>query len=109
MSEHEQEFVTEAFESNYIAALGPQVDAFEREFTEKINVPYAVTLSSGTAAMHLALKGLGIKAGDDFFASTLTFNGRLAPITYLGAEPVFTDAVRNTWNLDPDLLAMEIE
>ena len=60
MSGHEQQMVTEAFESNYIAPLGPQVDAFEQEFTEKIDIPYAVALSSGTAAIHLALKGVGV-------------------------------------------------
>ena len=89
MSGYEHQLVAEAFESNYIAPLGPQVDAFEKEFTEKISVPYAVALSSGTAAMHLALKGLGAKQGDDVFVSTLTFIGSVAPIEYLGARPIF--------------------
>ena len=89
--------------------LGPQVDAFEKEFTEKIGIAYAVALSSGTAAMHLALKGLGVKPGDDVFVSTLTFIGSVAPITYLGANPIFIDSDRKTWNMDPDLLAEALE
>ena len=109
MSGHEQQMVAEAFESNYIAPLGPQVDAFEKEFTEKINIPYAVALSSGTAAMHLALKGLGVKQGDDVFVSTLTFIGSVAPIEYLGARPIFIDSDRKTWNMDPDLVAEGLE
>jgi len=109
MSGHEQKLVAEAFESNYIAPLGPQVDAFEQEFTENINIPYAVALSSGTAAMHLALKGLGVKQGDDVFVSTLTFIGSVAPIEYLGARPIFIDSDRKTWNMDPDLLAEGLE
>jgi dTDP-4-amino-4,6-dideoxygalactose transaminase len=109
MSGDEFHFVVEAFESNYIAPLGPQVDAFEQEFTEKIHIPYAVALSSGTAAMHLALKGLGVKQGDDVFASTLTFIGSVAPIEYLGARPIFIDSDRKTWNMDHDLLAEGLE
>lgn len=109
MSGKEFEYVKEAFESNYIAPLGPQVDAFEKEFTEKINIPYAVALSSGTAAMHLALKGLGVKQGDDVFVSTLTFIGSVAPVQYLGARPIFIDSDRKTWNMDPDLLAEGLE
>lgn len=109
MSGYEHQLVAEAFESNYIAPLGPQVDAFEKEFTEKISVPYAVALSSGTAAMHLALKGLGAKQGDDVFVSTLTFIGSVAPIEYLGARPIFIDSDRKTWNMDPDLLTEGLE
>jgi dTDP-4-amino-4,6-dideoxygalactose transaminase len=105
MSGYEQQLVAEAFESNYIAPLGPQVDAFEQEFTEKIDIPYAVALSSGTAAIHLALKGVGVKQGDNVFVSTLTFIGNVAPVAYLGARPIFIDSDRNTWNMDPDLVA----
>ncbi|MFC1882178.1 DegT/DnrJ/EryC1/StrS family aminotransferase [Thermodesulfobacteriota bacterium] len=105
MGGYEHQLVAEAFESNYIAPLGPQVDAFEQEFTEKIKIPFALALSSGTAAMHLALKGVGVKQGDDVFVSTLTFIGGVAPIGYLGARPIFIDSDRKTWNMDPDLLA----
>jgi len=105
----EIQFVHEAFDSNYIAPLGPQVDAFEREFAEKTGIPYTVALSSGTAAMHLALRILGIKPGDEVFASTLTFIGSVSPATFLGAVPVFIDADRISWNMNPDLLAEELE
>ena len=101
-------FVQEAFESNYIAPLGPQVDAFEKEFAEKTGISHAVALCSGTAAMHIALCALGIKAGDEVFASTLTFIGSVSPVTFLGAKPVFIDADYKTWNMDPELLAKEI-
>jgi dTDP-4-amino-4,6-dideoxygalactose transaminase len=108
MSGYEQRYINEAFESNYIAPLGPQVDAFEKEFAEKTGIPHAVALSSGTAAMHIALCELGIEAGDEVFASTLTFIGSVSPVTFLGAKPVFIDADYKTWNMDPDLLATEI-
>jgi len=109
MGEHEHQFIVEAFESNYIAPLGPQVDAFEKEFAEKVGISHAVALSSGTAAMHLALLGLGIKPGDTVFASTLTFIGSISPITYCGGVPVFIDSVHETWNMNLELLAQEIE
>lgn len=105
----ELRFVHEAFDSNYIAPLGPQVDAFEREFAEKTGIPYSVALSSGTAAMHLALKILDVKPGDEVFASTLTFIGSVSPATFLSATPVFIDADRISWNMNPDLLAEELE
>jgi len=102
-------FVREAFESNYIAPLGPQVDAFERAFSEYTGIPHCVALSSGTAAMHLALRHLGIGPGDEVFASTLTFIGSVTPIVFEGAVPVFIDADRTSWNMDPDLLAAALE
>ena len=98
-------FVCEAFESNYIAPLGPQVNAFEKEFSDLTGVPHAAALSSGTAAIHLALDLLGVGPGDEVFASTLTFIGSVSPITFLGGTPVFIDADPETWNLSPDLLA----
>ncbi|MCK4389810.1 MAG: DegT/DnrJ/EryC1/StrS family aminotransferase [Desulfobacterales bacterium] len=109
MSGLELEFVQEAFQSNYIAPLGPQVDAFEREFSEKVGIPHAVAVSSGTAAVHLALRGLGVGHGDEVIASTLTFIGGVTPIVFQGATPVFIDADRSSWNMDPDLLAQELE
>lgn len=95
----------EAFESNYIAPLGPQVDAFEREFCDKVGISYAAALSSGTAAMHLALQLIGVSPGDEVLTSTLTFIGSATPITFLGAKPVFVDCDRRSWNLNPELLA----
>jgi dTDP-4-amino-4,6-dideoxygalactose transaminase len=109
IGDEEIRFVHEAFDSNYIAPLGPQVDAFEREFAEKTEIPYTVALSSGTAAMHLALRILGVKPGDEVFASTLTFIGSVSPVTFLGATPVFIDADRISWNMNPDVLAEELE
>ncbi|QTA93587.1 DegT/DnrJ/EryC1/StrS family aminotransferase [Desulfonema magnum] len=109
MGGEEIHFVQEAFDSNYIAPLGPQVDAFEKEFSEKTGIPYAVALSSGTAAMHLVLRILGVKPGDEVFASTLTFIGSVSPVTFLGATPVFIDSDQTSWNMNPDLLAEELE
>jgi dTDP-4-amino-4,6-dideoxygalactose transaminase len=108
MSGEELHFVKEAFESNYIAPLGPQVEAFEREFSEKIQIPHTLAVSSGTAAMHLALRNLGVKPGDEVFASTLTFIGSISPIVFQGGIPVFIDSDRTSWNMDPDLLAEEL-
>jgi dTDP-4-amino-4,6-dideoxygalactose transaminase len=108
MSGNEQRYINEAFESNYIAPLGPQVDAFEKEFANKVGISHAAALSSGTAAMHLALCGLGIKDNDEVFVSTLTFIGSVSPVTFVKAKPVFIDADYTTWNMDPDLLAREI-
>ncbi|RJQ80873.1 MAG: aminotransferase class I/II-fold pyridoxal phosphate-dependent enzyme [Desulfobacteraceae bacterium] len=108
MGGEELAMVTQAFESNYIAPLGPMVDAFERAFVEKTGIPHAVALSSGTAAMHLALRGLGIGPGDEVFASTLTFIGSVTPIVFEGATPVFIDADAQTWNMDPNFLAQEL-
>jgi pyridoxal phosphate-dependent aminotransferase EpsN len=105
MGGEELRFVHEAFESNYIAPLGPQVDAFEREFCEKVGISYAAAVSSGTAAMHLALHLIGVGPGDEVLTSTLTFIGGAAPITFLGAKPVFVDCNRESWNMDPEFLA----
>ncbi len=104
MSGLEQEFVRQAFESNYIAPLGPQVDAFEEEFAEKVGAKYAVALSSGTAAIHLSLVHLGIKQGDRVIVSDLTFVASANPVLYQGATPVFIDSESSSWNMDPGLL-----
>ena len=108
MSGYEEEFVAEAFRSNWIAPLGPMVDAFEGEFCKYIGVQYATALSSGTAALHLAMLVLGIKAGDEVLCATLTFSASANAITYVGAQPVFIDCDRTTWNIDPDLLDEEL-
>jgi dTDP-4-amino-4,6-dideoxygalactose transaminase len=104
----ELDFVREAFESNYIAPLGPMVDAFEREFAEYTGIPHCLALASGTAAMHLALRELGVGSGDEVLASTLTFIGSVSPATFLGASVAFIDSDKRTWNMDPALLADEL-
>lgn len=104
MSGLEVEFVREAFESGWVAPLGPQVDAFEREFAEKVGAKYALALSSGTAALHLALIHLGVGPGDEVVVSTLTFVASANPVVYQGARPVFVDSERISWNMDPNLL-----
>lgn len=103
------EYVREAFESNWIAPLGPNVDAFEKEFAETVGVPYALAVSSGTAAIHLALIEAGVGPGDEVLVSTLTFSASVNPIVYQGARPVFVDSERTSWNMDPVLLAEEME
>ncbi|OPY68132.1 MAG: putative pyridoxal phosphate-dependent aminotransferase EpsN [Syntrophorhabdus sp. PtaU1.Bin050] len=108
MSGHELKFIREAFESNYIAPLGPMVDAFEKEFSERVGIPHAVAVSSGTAAMHLAMRILGVGSGDKVFLSDLTFIGSVTPTLFQGGIPVFIDSDRTTWNMDPDLLLEEL-
>ena len=108
MSPLERELLLNAFDSNWVAPLGPHVDAFEREFAEKVGVKHAAALSSGTAAIHLGLKLLGVEQGDDVLCSTLTFVASANPILYLGARPVFIDSDVKTWNLDPNLLEEEL-
>jgi len=105
----EEGFVAEAFATNWIAPLGPHVDAFEREFCETVGSRHAAALSSGTAAIHLALKLVDVGHGDEVLVSTLTFAASVNPILYLGARPVFIDSERESWNLDPALLAEELE
>ena len=109
LGELEREFVTEAFDTNWIAPVGPHIDAFEREFAQLVNVPAACALSSGTAAIHLGLQLLGVGPGDVVLCSSLTFVASANPITYLGAEPHFIDSDRATWNMSPRALACAIE
>ncbi|HOF22155.1 MAG TPA: aminotransferase class I/II-fold pyridoxal phosphate-dependent enzyme [Bacteroidales bacterium] len=104
----EEKYVGEAFSSNWIAPLGPNVDAFEKSVAEYCGIEHAVALSSGTAAIHLALIMLGIKAGDEVMASTFTFSATVNPITYVGAIPVLIDSEPGTWNMDPGLLEQAI-
>jgi pyridoxal phosphate-dependent aminotransferase EpsN len=99
----EAELVSEAIASNWIAPLGPQVDAFEAELARVLGVEHAVALSSGTAALHLALVVLGIGAGDEVVCSDFTFAASANPIVYTGATPVFVDC-DETWTVDPGLL-----
>jgi dTDP-4-amino-4,6-dideoxygalactose transaminase len=109
MGPDERSLLLEAFDSNWVAPLGPHVDAFEREFAEYSKIPYACALSSGTAGLHLALLMLGVRRGDDVITSSLTFAATANAITYVGANPVFVDSERQSWNMDPDLLAQELE
>lgn len=102
-------FVQEAFETNWIAPIGPHVDAFEKELAEFNGIEHCAVLSSGTAAIHLALIILGVESGDEVLCSSFTFSGSCNPITYVGATPVFIDSEEESWNLDPSLLQSAIE
>lgn len=104
IGEHEQHYVQEAFTSNWVAPLGPNVDAFEKEMADYVGTKAAVALSSGTAAIHLALVLLGVQAGDTVFASSFTFVATVNPILYQGATPVFIDSDPDTWNMSSSAL-----
>jgi len=99
----------QAYDSNWITTLGPQVDAFELEMCQKIGLKHAAALASGTAAMHLALLMLGIGQGDEVLCSDLTFVATANAIVYCSATPIFIDCNRETWNMDPSLLAEELD
>ena len=101
---YEQQYVQEAFDKNWIAPLGENVDKFEEELAEIVKVGHATALSSGTAAIHLALKAVGVSEGDIVFCQSLTFSATANPIIYEGAKPVFIDSEPGTWNMDPKLL-----
>ncbi len=105
----EQRLVQEVFASNWIAPLGPHVDAFEREFAASVGAAHAAAVCSGTAALHLALRRLGVGPGDEVLCSTLTFVASANPIVYQGASPVFVDSDLASWNMDPALLAEELD
>jgi dTDP-4-amino-4,6-dideoxygalactose transaminase len=104
MSGQELEFVQQAFVDNWIAPIGPHLNQFEAQFCDYTGAKYAVALSSGTAAIHLALLVLGIQPNDEVLVSTLTFAGSVNPILYVNAKPVFIDCEPSSWNLDPNLL-----
>lgn len=101
LSGYEQKYISEAFEQNWIAPLGPNVDAFERELAVYVGAKGALALSSGSAAIHLALKLAGVTRGDRVFCSSLTFAASANPIIYEGAEPVFIDSELESWNMSP--------
>ena len=116
MSGQEQKFIKEAFDTNWVVPMGPNVNGFEadlerfvnrREGTEPQNKT-VVCLSAGTAAVHLALLACGVGPGDEVLVQSFTFCASSHPVTYLGATPVFVDSERETWNLDPDLLEAAI-
>jgi pyridoxal phosphate-dependent aminotransferase EpsN len=100
--------VAEAFATRYVAPVGPMVDRFEREFAACVGLPHAVAVSSGTAALHLALRLLDVGPGDEVLCSDLTFVASVAPAVQLGARPCFLDADEATWTLDPGLLEEEL-
>jgi pyridoxal phosphate-dependent aminotransferase EpsN len=104
MGPNERRYVDEAFTTNWLSSVGPNIDAFEQAFSSRIGLP-AVALTSGTAAMHLGLRLLGVGPGDEVIVPTLTFVASVNPIQYLGARPVLVDSDPATWMLDPGLLA----
>ncbi|UOY92710.1 aminotransferase class I/II-fold pyridoxal phosphate-dependent enzyme [Ectobacillus sp. JY-23] len=109
MSGNEQKYIQEAFETNWIAPLGPNVDKFEKAIAETVGVNGAAAVSSGTAAIHLALQLLGVQQGDTVFCSTLTFVASANPILYMNAEPVFIDSEPDTWNMSPKALSRALQ
>ena len=100
----EEKYVKDAFDSNWIAPLGPNVDGFEADLQQYVDVDHAAVLTSGTAAIHLALIILGVKTGDEVLVSSFTFSGSINPVIYQGAIPIMIDSEKSTWNLDPKLL-----
>ena len=104
----ERDLLLDAFDSNWIAPLGPHVDAFEQEFARRIGLEQAAALSSGTAALHLGLRLVGVKPGDEVIVPTLTFVATANAVRYLGAQPVFIDSEWASWNVDAELLAAEL-
>lgn len=100
----EQEFVKQAFDTNWVAPLGPNVNEFEKELAQYVHGGYAAAVSAGTAAIHLALKLAGVRAGENVFVSSLTFSATCNPIRYENAVPIFIDSEEDTWNMDPEAL-----
>lgn len=108
MGTDERQLLIEAFDSNWIAPIGPHVDAFEAEMCERLQCGHAAALASGTGALHLALLILGVEPGDEVWCSSLTFAATANAITYVGAVPVFVDSNASSWNMDPELLEEEL-
>jgi len=109
MHGEEQEFIKEAFDTNWVAPLGPNVNNFEKEMCDYTGAAHACALSAGTAAIHLALKIIGVGQGDIVFTSSLTFAATCNPITYEKATPVFIDSEEDTWNISPEALKKAYE
>lgn len=109
MSGYEKKFIEEAFTTNWIAPLGPNVDAFEKEVSDYTGIKGALALTSGSAAIHLGLKLLGVGRGDRVFCSTLTFAASANPIMYEGGEPVFIDSEPESWNMSPKALEKALQ
>jgi len=109
MHGEEQMFVKEAFDTNWVAPLGKNVNEFEKEMAAYVGVGHAAALTAGTAALHLAIKLAGVKQGDKVFCSDLTFSATVNPVSYEGGEQVFIDSERETWNMDPQALEKAFE
>lgn len=109
MGDKELEFVNEAFETNWVAPVGKNIDNFEEDLSNYVGVNHAVSLSSGTAAIHLALILSGINTSDDVICQSFTFSGSANPIAYQGATPVFIDSESETWNMSPEFLEQAIK
>lgn len=106
---YEQEYVKEAFDTNWVAPLGANVNGFEKELAEYVGASHAAALSSGTAAIHLALKAAGVGKDDIVICQSLTFSATANPILYQGAIPVFVDSDYETWNMKPEHLRTALE
>lgn len=109
MHGEEQKFIQEAFDTNWVAPLGPNVNAFEKEMAEYVGIAHASALSAGTAAIHLALRILGIGEGDVVFVPSLTFSATCNPVVYEKGTPVFIDSETDTWNMNPEALKKAFE
>lgn len=108
MTGREQQYIQEAFDTNWVVPLGPNVDAFERELGAFMGAEHVVALSAGTAAIHLGLVMLGVGLGDEVICQSFTFAASVNPVTYLGATPVLVDSSPDCWDMDPDLLEQAI-
>ncbi len=104
----EQKYIDEAFKESWVVPLGPNVDEFEKRLAKYVGMPNVVALSAGTAAIHLGLLMMGVKAGDEVICQSFTFAASANPITYLGAKPVFVDSEPGTWNMCPETLKKAI-
>src|SRR5450759_2698524 len=109
MGGNEMKYVQEAYDTNWVAPLGPNVNNFEKELADSLGIAGVAALSSGTAAIHLALIILGIKCGDEVICSSFTFSASANPIMYQGATPIFIDSEPESWNMDPKLLETAIK
>ncbi|MBE9468863.1 MAG: aminotransferase class I/II-fold pyridoxal phosphate-dependent enzyme [Bacteroidetes bacterium] len=108
MSGNELKYIIEAFDTNWVAPIGPNINGFEQDLSKYLNVKSVAALTSGTAAIHLALILLGVKSEDEVIAQSFTFSATVNPIVYLGAKPVFIDSEWDTWNMSPELLEKAI-
>lgn len=106
---YELQYIHEAFDTNWIAPLGPNVNEFEKELAQKVGINHAAALTTGTAAIHMALKALNVEQGDIVFCQSLTFSATANPIIYQKATPVFIDSDFETWNMDPNMLEKAFE
>ena len=109
MHGEELKYITEAYETNWMSTVGENINEVERQMAEKIGCGYAVALSCGTSALHLAMKLAGIKPGDEVLCSDMTFDATVNPVVYEGGVPVFIDTERDTWNMDPVALEKAFE